>query len=72
MYSPYKSFKAGRSRTTTLVITSRDYRGNTLITIRKVTLLDDLEQYDCAMCAAVHIEAVLPNGRKLTYERGRI
>ena len=73
MYSPYSSFKAaGRSRTTTITIESRDWRGNTLITTRRVTLLDDLEQYDCAMCAAVRIEAVLPNGRKLEYKRGRI
>lgn len=72
MYSPNSSFKAGRSRTTTITIESRDYRGNSLITTRKVSLLDDLEQYDCALCAGVHIEAILPDGRKLEYKRGRI
>lgn len=75
MYNPiYKTIKTkGQPRTTTTItIESRDWRGHTLITTRKVTLLDDLEQYDCALCAAVRIEAVLPNGRKLKYERGRI
>lgn len=72
MFNPLVGYiKTVRTRRTVITIESRSYTGTISLIRREVTMLDDLEQYDCAMCAAVRISAVTPSGKTITYERGR-
>lgn len=75
-FNPLAAYKVAsevkKVRLTTVTIESRGWDGTLSFVRRQVALLDDLEQYDCALCVAVRITAKGPDGRTATYSRGRL